>query len=147
MLESIREKLKSDLTWQEKVQLVLDYHSRMCEGNPRHTLAMTANDLSVSEATISFDLRLARFLRSNPDKASYYPSKTKAIAALFSKTNYPRVEIKHPGTMIKGRLIRTLFMEEREYGLIKLDKPLQTSIIVEFIVHPAENYKVRYDYD
>lgn len=53
------------LTWQERVKAIHQYHTIRCRENPKHTIAETAKELNRSIGMISEDLTIADWMKNH----------------------------------------------------------------------------------
>lgn len=140
----VKEQLRlNSISWQEKTLLILDFHEQQIakHGSPilgarEHTgwgIRQTAASLNLSAATISYDLRIGRAIRLNPERYTPAKSRNHGIEILLREDSV-KVEVKHARTFVSGSLIRVVQVNDHDHYLIRLDKPINAAGIDVHII-------------
>ena len=129
--------------WQDSVLKVLEFHEKQLEthGIPvppnvknGWSVRDTASHFSVSIATTSYDLRLAKAIREDPEKFENV-SKTKAISLLDGDPI--RIEVKDARCYLVGNYLGKVEIGSTMHYIVRLDKPIKSDAIdINLLVVP-----------
>lgn len=136
--------------WQVKVLEVAEFHESQTKihGTPvpskvknGWSINDTASHFNISAFTVSYDLRLAKALKTNPEKFSGI-SKNRAIE-LMKQGEGELIELRYSRSLVTGRLVKVVKHDDYDYYMVKLTKPLVTNALdVELLIIPAHHCKI-----